>query len=127
MDYSAITSALEAWVAARLAPLLIIGIISIATSSLVIEVIPYSTLSTVYLVSYLGSCLLTQIPVRVITILTFRIFILTTGLKFLGKFLTWMGSDYFYPVKAKTLCILMITCITLCFLKQKSVVSNLEG
>jgi hypothetical protein len=124
MDYSDIRSAIDTWAADRLAPLLIIGIITIATSSIIIERIPYRTLSALYLVSYLASCLVTSIPIRVITVLTFRIFMLTTGLKFLGKFLIWLGTDYFYPVKAKTLCTLLAACVTICFLKEKSYASE---
>jgi hypothetical protein len=124
MDYSATRSAIHNWAANRLAPLLIIGIITIATSSLTIERIPYRTLSALYLVSYLASCLLTSIPIRVITVLTFRIFMLTTGLKVLGKFLIWLGTDYFYPMKAKTLCILLAACVTICFIKEKSYASD---
>lgn len=125
MDYLSFTSALGTWASSRLAPVLIIGITVLATSSLAFEGIPYVTLCAIYLLSYIAGCLLTQIPVRIISSIMFRIFMATTGLKFLVTFLTWMGSDYFNPVKIKTMCVLMVCCVALYFIKLKSYVCNL--
>jgi hypothetical protein len=36
-----------------------------------------------------------------------------------------MGSDYFNPVKIKTMCVLMVCCVALYFIKLKSYVCNL--
>ena len=120
MDYSTFTSVLRDWASSRLALVMIVGIITLAASTLAFERISYATLNAIYLGSYVAGCLLTRIPVRVMSSMAFRIFMLTSSLKLLGRCLAWMGREYFYPVKAKTLCVLLACCVTLYYFKLKS-------
>jgi len=48
---------------------------------------------------------------------TFRVFLLNASIKFLGKFLAWMGRKYLYPVKIKTLCVLLACGLAIAYLR----------
>lgn len=90
---SSLTALFNLWASTLLAPLIISGILFICIFSLVIERIPYATITGLHLVSLIFCCLMTSIAAPVILHFLLQIFAVCSALKLLGNFLTLLGRD----------------------------------